>query len=357
MTALTIPARPAEDDAGPGPVPWRQLAWVTWRQHRFALGGVAVLLAGLALYLWVSGSSLHHAYAAAAACRPASSYPCQNQLINFDSAYGSRAQAVATLLLAVPMLIGAFVGAPVLARELETGTFRYAWTLGAGRRRWAVAKLVPLAVTVAVAAGLFSMVFSWYYQPLFADGSSIPLDPKLFGLRGIAYAAWTLAGFAIGALVGLLVRRVVPAIAVTLAVCFGLTFATGLYLRQHYLAPLLGKNLSSPPVSAWVISGWWTKGGATVSQSALNRLETSLFQQAMTATLPKNVKSDDIKFYKGPADSQVMNYLLHHGYAKWISYQPGSRFWPFQWIEGGWLLALSVLLIAATVWLVGRRAA
>ena len=39
------------------------------------------------------------------------------------------------------------------------------------------------------------------------------------------------------------------------------------------------------------------------------------------------------------------------------SYQPGSRFWPFQWIEGGWLLALSVLLIGATVWLVRRRAA
>jgi hypothetical protein len=35
----------------------------------------------------------------------------------------------------------------------------------------------------------------------------------------------------------------------------------------------------------------------------------------------------------------------------------GSRFWAFQWIEGGWLLALSVLLIAVTVWLVRRRAA
>jgi hypothetical protein len=45
------------------------------------------------------------------------------------------------------------------------------------------------------------------------------------------------------------------------------------------------------------------------------------------------------------------------GYTHWISYQPGSRFWPFQWIEGGWLLALSVLLIAVTAWLVGRRPA
>jgi hypothetical protein len=357
MTALTIPARPEEDDASLRPVPWRQLAWVTWRQHRFALGGVAVLFGGLALYLWLSGSSMHHAYATAIACHPASSYACQNQVINFDSAYGSTVQAIATLLMAVPMLIGAFVGAPVLARELETGTFRYAWTLGVGRRRWTVAKLVPLAVTVAVAAGLFSLLFSWYYEPLFADGNSIPLDPALFGLRGVTYAAWTLAGFAIGALVGLLIRRVVPAVAVTLAACFGLTFATGVYLRQHYLAPLLGRNLASPPAGAWVLSGWWTKGGATVSRAVMNQVETSLFQRVMTATVPKNVKSDNIKFYKGPANSQVMNYLLHHGYAQWTSYQPGSRFWPFQWIEGGWLLALSVLLLAATVWLVGRRAA
>ena len=49
--------------------------------------------------------------------------------------------------------------------------------------------------------------------------------------------------------------------------------------------------------------------------------------------------------------------LAQHGYTQWTSYQPASRFWPFQWIEGGWLLALSVLLIAATVWLVQRRAA
>jgi hypothetical protein len=45
-----------------------------------------------------------------------------------------------------------------------------------------------------------------------------------------------------------------------------------------------------------------------------------------------------------------------YGYTQSTSYQPVTRFWSFQWIEGGWLLALSVLLIAATVWLVHRRA-
>jgi hypothetical protein len=38
-------------------------------------------------------------------------------------------------------------------------------------------------------------------------------------------------------------------------------------------------------------------------------------------------------------------------------YQTASHFWSVQEIEGGGLLALSVLLIAATVWQVHRRAA
>src|SRR5205807_5987504 len=88
------------------------------------------------------------------------------------------------VLQAVPALIGAFVGAPVLARELETGTFRYAWTQGFGRWRWTLAKLVPLAVAVAAAAGALSVLFSWYYQPFFADGNQTPFTAELFGVRG-----------------------------------------------------------------------------------------------------------------------------------------------------------------------------
>ena len=49
-------------------------------------------------------------------------------------------------------------------------------------------------------------------------------------------------------------------------------------------------------------------------------------------------------------------YLVQHGYTQQTTYQPASRFWTFQLIEGGWLLALSVLLIAATVWLARRSA-
>jgi hypothetical protein len=43
-----------------------------------------------------------------------------------------------------------------------------------------------------------------------------------------------------------------------------------------------------------------------------------------------------------------------HGFTWVATYQPGSWFWPFQWIEGGWLLVLSVLLGASAIWLVRR---
>ena len=340
MTALTMPARP-DQDAELRPVPWRRMAWVTWRQHRFALAGVAALLGALAVWLWIVGLRLHHAYAAAAACHPAGSIACGNSVNLLNTTYLGSAEIVAALLQVVPALIGAFVGAPVLARELETGTFRYAWTQGFGRWRWTVAKLVPLAVTVTAAAGAFSVLFSWYDQPFVAAGQQNPFFPNLFDLRGVAFAAWTLAAFAIGALAGMLIRRVVPAIAATLAVYGGLAVAAALYLRQHYMTLLVTSNLN-PPGSAWIIGQWWTKGGKPVSQSVLSQVLQGAPQLAPKGGVPQ-----------GPT---VAQYLNQHGYTLWTSYQPGSRFWPFQWIEGGWLLALSVLLIAVTVWLVRRRA-
>jgi hypothetical protein len=348
MTALTMPARP-EHDASLQPVPWRRMAWVTWRQHRVALAGVTVFLGLLAVWLWRAGLGLHHVYAAVAACQPASSFACFQLVTTFNGMDGILAPGF--FLLAVPALIGAFAGAPVLARELETGTFRYAWTQGFGRWRWTLAKLALLAVVLAAAAGAFSVLLSWYYQPYFGAGNqnlalheASPLSGGLFDLRGVAFAAWTLAAFAIGALAGMLIRRVVPAIAATLAVYAGLAVAAGMYLRQHYLTPLVIRN-NFPPGSAQMLSRWWTKDGHPVSQTVASQVLQSAPAQAAGkggGGVPQSIGS--------------VQYLNQHGYTQWISYQPASRFWPFQWIEGGWLLALSVLLIAVTVWLVRRRA-
>ena len=65
-------------------MPWRRMAWVTWRQHRFALAGVAALLGALAVCLWIVGLQLHHAYAAATACHPASSIACSELVGRFN---------------------------------------------------------------------------------------------------------------------------------------------------------------------------------------------------------------------------------------------------------------------------------
>jgi hypothetical protein len=358
MTALTTPARPDEDDGRLRPVPWRRMAGVTWRQHWIALAGVAVLLGALAVWLWITGRPLHHAWAAATACHPASSAACQNLIATFNVTatnhfMGSKGPG-GVLLQLMPALIGTFVGAPVLAREMEAGTFRFAWTQGFARWRWALAKLVALAVVLAAAATAFGALVSWYYQPYFGTGNQAPglyqTSPfvTVFSLREVTFPAWTLAAFAIGALAGMLIRRVVPAIVATLAAYAGLAFATAGLLREHYLTPLVTTGLNLPG-SVWVISQWWTKDGrfafgVNPPNNLLGQFCSSL--QAGKAGPPG----------EGFAQ-QMAQCLAQHGYTQWSSYQSASRFWPFQWIEGGWLLALSALLITAAIWLVHRRAA
>jgi ABC-2 family transporter protein len=349
MTALTVPVRP-EEDASLRPVPWRRMAWVTWRQHRVALAGLAVALGGLAVYVWILGLHLHHAYIAATTCNPASS-TCADLITKFN--FMNHVLAGGYTLQMVAPLIGAFVGAPVLARELETGTYRYAWTQGFGRWRWTLAKLVALAVVVSAAAGAISVLFSWYYQPYLATGhqslslsEESPFSLALFNLRGAAFAGWTLVAFAIGGLAGMLIRRVVPAILATLAVYAGLALVAANLLRQHYLPPLLTTN-ATVPGSAWIYSQWWTKGG-TFAFSGWRDAPHGLIQ--LCGALPVG------PLHK-PSHGTLAQCFAQHGYTLRTSYQPASRFWPFQWIEGGWLLALSVLLIAVTVWLARRRAA
>lgn len=335
MTAPTV-------DAVLRPLPWRRMAWVTWRQHRIAVAGVLAVLGALAVYLVATGLPMHHAWDAVAVCHPAASSACAAMRNDFNSEYVPHAVAAVVMMQLAPALTGAFTGAPVLARELETGTFRYAWTQGIGRWRWTIGKLVPLATVLTACAGACSALFSWYYEPFLAENFQTPLAPVLFGLRGVAFVGWMLAAFSIGALAGMLIRRVMPAVVVTLAAYAGLALAAGTFLRQHYLTPLVSK---SPDVSgaAWIIKQWYTKDGvvafAGVQKSGVNFTRLQHFCPS------------------APPSETLGQCLSHLGYTQWTSYQPASRFWPFQWIEGGWLLVLSLLLVAATLWLVRRRAA
>ncbi|HYM95710.1 MAG TPA: ABC transporter ATP-binding protein [Candidatus Sulfotelmatobacter sp.] len=350
LRVLAMPAEP-RSDAILRPVPWRRMAWVIWRQHRLTLAGVVALFGVASAYLLITGLPIHDAYAAVAGCRPAGSDLCRQATNDFLRTYAPGVGITFGLLQAIPALIGAFVGAPLLAREFETGTFRYAWTQGFGRVRWTVAKLTPLAFAVTVAAAAFSALISWYVQPIFGAGDNNgPLYPTLFDLSGVALAAWTLAAFAIGLLAGILVRRVVPAMFATVAAWAALAFGTGAFLRAHYEAPLVTSN-PNIPTGAWVINQGWFKGGSPASLDMINRTLAAVDVRAVTPEL----------FQPGPSTpanlGDPVQYLIQHGIVQWTTYQPVDRFWPFQWIEGGWLLALSLLLTAVTIWLVRRRAA
>jgi hypothetical protein len=338
MTAATAPA-----PVGRGPVPWTRLVWVTWRQHRVALAGVAALLGGLGLYLLIMGLKIHSGYASVTSCHPARSAACGLANSLFTNDYYPTAETLTGFLQVVPVLVGVFVGGPVLARELETGTFRFAWTQGCGRLRWAVTKLALLAIVVTAAAQAFSLLFSWYFQPWFAQGLDGSLAPQLFDLRGVDLAAWTLLAFALGVAAGALIRRTVPAIAAALAAWTGLDFATFMFLRKHYQAPVLASGANQGVTGIgndWII-GQWTTGpnGKPVSQQTISSV----------------LRHSSVRNSLHPGAAQA--YLSAHHYVQWTSYQPVGRYWHFQLIEGGWLLALSLILLAGTVWLVRAKAA
>ena len=132
----------------------------------------------------------------------------------------------------------------------------------------------------------------------------------------------------------------------TLAVYGGLVLVVGVFVRQHYLTALIARQ-QSLTVSALVTGNWAIKGGRTVF-SFTGEPTYNLMGRFCPSGLTVKPSSGLLGGFA--------RCLGQHGHTLWASYQPASRFWPFQWIEAGWLLALSVLLIAVTVWLVRRRA-
>jgi hypothetical protein len=338
MTALTLATKQNDAARRPRPLPWRRMVLVTWLQHRGVLLGVAAMFGALAIYLGIMGLIIHHAWTVDINCHPARSQACQDLAQSFQTQWHGGA-TIAFPLQLLPALVGAFAGAPLLAREMETGTFRYSWTQGFGRTRWVIAKLTPVGGPLAVIAGAFGILAYWYFGPLVAQGPLIPLDPRTFDLECLAFPGWVLAAFAVGAFAGMLIRRVVPAMATTMAVVGGLGLAVGLDLRQHYLPPLIIPGANGPVPSAWTLGSWYTgRGGQVVSGYIVN------------AACPG----------PGPGNSTPgapPQCMPQHGYTQWWSYQPASRYWSFQGIEAGGLLLLAILLVAATIWLVHRRAA
>ena len=345
MTALT-----AVRDRSVRPLPWSRLVWVVWRHYRFTLAGTAGILAVLAADLVITGVRARSDYAAVLACTPSNSIECHYGWETFHGSYAD-VGLVGVILVFLPGLVGVFAGAPILAREFETGTFRYTWTQGVGRMRWAIAVLVSGAVGVAAVIGVFGLLVGWQQQPLVDSGMVQRMQFTYFSVTGIACAGWGLLGFGLGVLAGLLWRRVLPALVTAFAAWFGVAFLAADVLRPGYQSALTTTSLSLAG-NDFPVSQWFTKDGLRVSDGQINSA-----LQAVGAQINSTGGAVQAAPSSGGSSIDPVQYLLQHGYLQVTSYQPDSRFWTFQWIEFGWLTVLTLLTLGATLWLLRRRSA
>ena len=374
MSATTLEAtpRPAKRRV------LRGLPWVTWRQHRVALIGALLVLGGIGAFLIVDGLAMHHAFRqfGLTSCGNLFTDACQVQLDLFRQHYRGTVDSLPQFLTLLPGLLGAFVGGPLVARELESGTYRFAWTQGRSRVRWIIVKLVILAAVLTALAFGFSVLFTWWYGPWLTIAGR--MNPgQAYEVSGLVFAARTLFAFMLGALAGTLIRRTVPAMAATAAAWLAVVLPSMLWLRHLIEKPIsllaatgaertpIAIELANPnsisigtsaPHGAWEIARW-------TQDAAGHHLTSSeifaLLQKADVNLGPPAGGLAHAGATRAPAPgiSSFSTWLSQHGYRLGVSYQPAGRFWHFQGVEAAAYVLLALLCAAATIWWIRRRAA
>lgn len=315
------------------------MLWLTWRQHRIQLAAAAGLVGALAVFLAITQAQMSGALhgSALAACLDTHG-DCALLAGAFRTRFGTLLTLVAYLQL-LPMLAGLFWGAPLLAREYELGTFRLAWTQAITPRRWLLVKLACLSIAVIAAGLILTGLLSWWLHPFTRIGDINRMQPDEFSLQGIAPIAYALYAFALGVAAGAFARRVLPAMAATLAGYLALRIPLA-DRRGSLIAPLhltYPAGSPSPRASAGDLilpaSGWTGPTGRPLTGGDLDRICGS------------------------PALPSFHGCLATHGILRADVYQPISRFWALQLAESGIYLGLAVILVAVACWWILRRTA
>ncbi|HZR96413.1 MAG TPA: ABC transporter permease subunit [Gaiellaceae bacterium] len=312
------------------------MAWVTWRQHRAQLIGMAALLVALAAA--VVGTNLpiraaYHRDTLSECLPPTSRAGCDIIVRHFLGQFDGWATALRGLAV-LPALAGLFVGAPLLARELEHGTHRFAWTQSVTRRRWLLSKTALLALATVCAAAITSALVMWWRGPF--DTLQGRMSPSGFDVEGVVVPAYALFALAVGVLAGLLLRRTVAAMTVTLLVFVATRLAVASFLRPRFEAPLHRTALATDTgrqVGDWILSD--TLVDAAGRQITAGREDLAVLHAQQAGIDPHA-------------------YLVSVGWKRAISYQPAGRFWEFQLVEAGLFAALAVAVVLTAIWLVRR---
>jgi hypothetical protein len=150
-------------------------------------------------------------------------------------------------------IIGAMIGAPLVAREVEQRTHLTAWTQSVSRRRWYVTKIAALATALAVAGLIAGTANAWLQHQLTA-GDITTTRWSWFVSINLALAGEAALAFALGAGFGALLRRTLPAIGAALAGFIVLLL--GARWMVQALTPAsqtTGPHFTAPPGS-WILA-------------------------------------------------------------------------------------------------------
>ncbi|MCX4749952.1 ABC transporter permease [Kitasatospora sp. NBC_01287] len=315
------------------------MIWLTWRQHRkqalYTAIGIAVLVAlmlptGLHMHSVFTGSGLAGC-GSAASRRP----DCGELGQQFNNQFGSLG-FVAILFMLLPLLVGLFFGAPLIAREVEDGTHRLVWTQGVSRVRWAAVKFGLVGSVAVLLAVVYALGVTWWIAPLASAGAG-RFAYGYFDVQGIVPIGYTLFALALGLFVGTVRPKVLPAMALTLGGFTAVRLAVEMLARPHFMAPrtltYAVTAVTSGPGADRAAGDWVYAEGV---RSAAGKL---LVSDGQVGCSPGAATPGDLCSSLGP------------GAYNWEQYQPADRFWAFQGIETGIFLALAALLL----WLAVRR--
>jgi ABC-type transport system involved in multi-copper enzyme maturation permease subunit len=325
-----------------------RFAWLRFRtQAAVALGALAIL----AVVLAVTGVQLAHAYdTIVAACKPHDD--CASALNMFPSnGYLTLDNLLSALVLWVPGMIGMFWGAPLAAREFETGTFRLAWTQGITRTRWLAVKLGVAGAASMAVAGLLSLMVTWWSSPI-EKAQMSRLGPGAFQ-TGIAPAGYAAFAFALGVIAGLLIRRTLPAMAVTLAVFTAVILAFPVWVRPHLIAPV--QTASAVNVASLTEMGFGNNGRLVVQTQPNIPGAWILSSQIVTpAGRPASSEPATQACERNGAAQACDDYIEGLHLRETVTYQPASRYWAFQWYETGIYLAVALAMAGFCFWWIRR---
>jgi hypothetical protein len=322
------------------------MTWLAWRQFRAQGAVVFAGLAALAVLLIVTGLRLRHWYDTSGISTCGTRDYCDTLTRAFTIHYDWLQTIVGSvLLLCLPAVTGAFWGAPLIAREFDTGTYRMAWTQSVTRTRWLAAKVAVVGAASVMASALLSWMITWWFTPLDKFGNKF--DASVFSERDIAPIGYAAFGFALGLTAGLLIRRTLAAMAVTLVGYFAARVVVLLWVRPRFAAPHhLTSTVPSPPAVGKPVGGVPPGPGGDFALRMLTPDHAWVLSTRLTDPSGKNVT--DLRLHSD--DPCVATRTCFAGYHQVVTYQPGSRYWPFQWAETALFCGVAALLIGFCFW-------